>query len=96
MRAILIGYLTAALDKPGDAARHVMQFQAAVFDGSPKTLGLEDYEWDVMMELALDLDYYESDPALRREDASFFGNARMAVLIRRALERPRPLLGTGV
>ena len=43
----------------------------------------------VLADLALDLDYFEPDPAARKEDASFFGEERAISEIRAALEKLR-------
>jgi hypothetical protein len=81
----LLNLLRTALE---DAARRpnvICRFQKAIFDGNQSSLGLSSGEWDVMSQLALDLDYYESDPEWRREDASYYGDERLTEEIREAM-----------
>ena len=77
--------LRAALNEPGRRLDKIKQFQKAVFDGSQAALSLTETEWDVLTQLAQDLDYYEPDPEMRREDATFFGDERVTDEIREAL-----------
>jgi len=48
---------------------------------------------DIFDEIAYDLDYYEPDERLRREDLSFYGDDRLEIEIKSALEKLR---GRGV
>ena len=43
--------------------------------------------WEILGDLALDLEYYEPNPEWRREDKSFYGDERAVAEIRAALER---------
>ena len=59
------------------------QFQNEVFTGesSKRT----DSEYDILNGLAIDLDYYVSDPELRKEERSYYGVERLQDEVRAAL-----------
>jgi hypothetical protein len=81
----LLLLLLLALDDAASRSESIKRFQSAVFDGDQRSLGLNDIEWDVFTELAQDLDYYEPDEGLRREDPSFYGDERVEAEIKEAL-----------
>lgn len=58
----------------------VMQFQEQIWNG-------EGEENEILLELAYDLDYYEPDDELRKEDPSYYGDARLEEEIRLALQK---------
>jgi hypothetical protein len=43
--------------------------------------------WDILGDLATDLEYYEPNPEWRRESTSFYGDERAQAEIRSALQR---------
>jgi len=79
--------LQDALDHPSKRSDCIEQFQTAVFEETPSKLGLTDVEWDVVRQLAQDLDYYEPDPEARRGTPTLFGDERAVEEIRAALGR---------
>jgi hypothetical protein len=70
----------------------VRDFQERIWNTKPVP-GQTDRILEVLSELAYDLDFWEPDPAKRREDPSFFDDARARAEIQRAIERLR---GEGV
>ncbi len=86
-RQELYNLLQTALKAPGQRLDNIKRFQNAIFDGSQMALGLTDIEWDVFTQLAQDLDYYEPDSVMRREDPTFYGDERVADEIREALRK---------
>jgi hypothetical protein len=48
-------------------------------------------EWDLLVDLAYDLDYYEPNPRLRREDPTFFGDEWLEDEVRTCLTKLRQL-----
>ena len=48
---------------------------------------MTDEEWEILSNLALDLDYYVADPLRRRLDPTFYGDERLEEEIRSALAR---------
>jgi hypothetical protein len=84
-RQELYNLLQTALKAPSQRLDCIKRFQNAIFEGSQTALGLTDIEWDVFTQLAQDLDYYEPDAMMRREDPTFYGDERVADEIREAL-----------
>ena len=83
----LYNLLQSAMKVPDQRLDFIKQFQNVLLDGSQTALGLTNIEWNVFMQLAQDLDYYEPDSVMRREDPSFYGDERVAYEIREALEK---------
>lgn len=81
----LYDLLQNALKTSEQRRSSIKQIQSAIFDGDQKSLGLNEMEWDVFTQLAQDLDYYEPDPVMRREDAAFYGDERLHDELREAL-----------
>ena len=44
-------------------------------------------DWEILADLAYDLDFYVSDPSRRREDASYYGEERLIREIRESLTK---------
>jgi len=80
----LIAMLECALDKPHERARFIAKFQQAVFDAPSSTTNT--VEWQILRNLAYDLDFYEPDPQIRAEDSSYFGDEQAEREIRSALK----------
>jgi hypothetical protein len=82
----LLAILNLALSHAQERTQAIKAFQRHVFDnhGVP---GATVEQWDVLNEVALDLDYYEADPSKRQEDPSFYGDERLQKEIRETLEK---------
>lgn len=87
IRNELYDLLQTALKTSEQRRSSIKQFQTAVFDGDQKSLGLNEMEWDVLTQLAQDLDYWEPDPVMRREDATLYGDERLLDKLREALAK---------
>jgi hypothetical protein len=81
----LLQHLRVALNDPATRSESIKRFQSAVFNGDRCSLGVNDFEWDLITELAQDLDYYEQDEDFRREDPSFYGDECVEAEIKDAL-----------
>ncbi len=67
--------------------KNINVFQETVWN-SPDDESEEDNEvWKVLCDLAYDLDFFEPDPEVRREDFSLYGEERAFSEIRNALEK---------
>lgn len=86
-RKVLYDLLHATLKASVQRKNNVKHFQAIVFDGAMQSLGLSEIEWDVLTQLAQDLDFYEPDPVMRKEDASFCGEEKLCNEILEALRK---------
>ena len=71
--ALLLGIASG----PNERERRIREFQEYVFHTEAPPSGFDDREWEVMADLAYDLDFYEEDPERRREDTSFYGEERL-------------------
>lgn len=77
------------LAEPTKREEHIRRLQDSVF-GESRT-DPEDPVWKIFGDLAYDLDFFEPDPALRREDPVFFDHDELEERVRDALiklERP--------
>jgi hypothetical protein len=63
----------------------INQFQSLVWDGREFLLGQDGY--NVLADLAYDLDFFEPDPAARSKDSSYYGHDRLEEEIGTALQR---------
>lgn len=48
---------------------------------------VDERAWDILGDLATDLEYYEPNPEWRKESTSFYGEERALAKIRLALQR---------
>lgn len=81
----LISLLIEALHNPTGRDKAIKKFQLEIWQNAePLT---EDWIWEIFSDLAYDLDYYESDPAVRKEDPSYYGNERLEEEIKSALTK---------
>lgn len=83
----LVAKLEAALRQPEHRAQLIDEFQQAIFNAPaamPKTC-----EWEILGELAYDLEFYEPNPRLRVESTSYYGDERVEQEIISALEKLR-------
>ena len=69
---------------------HIRHFQALVWRQADADFDLETSLLEFLRELALDLDYYESDEQERRTDWVFYGEEVLLSLVQHALERLEP------
>ena len=80
----LIRILEEALSRPELITSLVDQLQREVFNTRG---GIEDSEeWSILRDLAYDLDFYEANSKVRREDQSFYGDERAKEEIMAALK----------
>ncbi len=63
----------------------VRAFQEAVWE-TPETDD-DASAWDLLIDLATDMEYYVPDPELRREHPSYFGDDRLIEEIQATLEK---------
>lgn len=82
----LIRLLVEALLDRQRRVHAVRQFQERVWHPGTQE-EREGDAWEVLRELAYDLDFYEPNPLMRRESASFFGDAQAEQEIREALDK---------
>lgn len=85
---ILVDLLKQALEHPEERLRKVREFQAIVWDTASEHIPPAEHSlWSIFDEIAHDLDYYEPDDALRKEDPVFYGDDRVQQLLQQALAR---------
>ena len=78
--------LRDAISQPELLARAVTGFLDSYWPAE-RPAEIEERAWDILGDLALDLEYLVPNPEWRKEDKSFFGEERAVVEIRAALER---------
>jgi hypothetical protein len=83
----LTGLLQEALSNPAERVSAIKAFQNYVFESATPVPGASAEQWQVVNDLAFDLDYYEPDPEDRGEDASFYGEQRVEDEIKEAIEK---------
>ena len=81
--------LEGAATEPSTRLERIQQFQSAVFESDAAAFGLSDHEWDVLTQLAQDLDYYEPNHQHRNESTLFYGDERVVREIQDALAKVR-------
>jgi hypothetical protein len=83
----LVPFLERALVDAGGREASIRSFQEAIWNGKvaadPETVSM-------LRDLAYDLDFFETDDAMRRQDPSFYGLERFEREVRAALKRLRP------
>jgi|DewCreStandDraft_4_1066084.scaffolds.fasta_scaffold101742_2 hypothetical protein len=77
--------LKEALNNPANRADIISAFQKDIWN--TKAGGEPNEAFTILKELAYDLDFYQPDPALRKEDASYYGEERLVEEIADALKR---------
>jgi len=75
--------LSAALHQPDQRQQLISEFQQIIWNSDLPT----SWEFEVLRDLAYDLDFYEPDVKLSAEDASFFGDERFEEEINAALRK---------
>ena len=83
----LIELLVQALNDEGNRSDVIREFQRLVWE-SDEVLGNEASE-EIFTDLAYDLDFYEPDARIRREDWSYYGDDRLEEELRSGLARLR-------
>ena len=81
----LINLLYEILGRTINKRDLIVEFQRKISDYEPSK---EEYKiYNLLNDLALDLDYYEPNPEWRKEDPSFYGDDKLEEEIRTALEK---------
>jgi hypothetical protein len=75
--------LIRALHGGDDREALVREFQRQVWDSE----GPEDAVWEVLGDLAYDLEFWVPNPEWRKEDLSYYGDERLEAEIRSALDK---------
>ncbi len=83
----LIGLLQQALSNPAERVASIKAFQHYVFESTTAVPGANPDQWQILSDLAFDLDYYEPDPKDRQEDPTFYGDQRLEAEINEALQK---------
>ena len=81
----LIKILSATYQYPEQRQQLIAEFQKTVWD-APEDHS-ESWEWEILRDLAHDLDYYEPDANKRAEDLSYINDEQVLVEIKSALEK---------
>jgi len=83
----LLEVLLKALNVRDQRTEYINQFQEIVWNDSP--VPSEEWAWDILSELAYDLEFYVADETARREDPSYYGDDRAEAEIQGALAKLR-------
>lgn len=78
-----IALLDEALRDPLSREKSVGAFQRLVWD-SPKQNAIGREAFEILADLAYDLDFFEPDPVVRMTDPSYYGNERLESEIKAA------------
>lgn len=81
----LLAILSNALKDRARRSQLINNFQQRIWHDSP--VPSEEWAWDILRELAYDLDFYVADETTRREDPSYYGDDRAEAKIQTALEQ---------
>ncbi|GIV16604.1 MAG: hypothetical protein KatS3mg022_2039 [Armatimonadota bacterium] len=85
---MLIELLRQAIEDPNKRTERIKRFQQFVWETSEHEIAPSERRiWDILDELAVDLDYYEPHEEWRRESPSFFGEEDLRQLILAAITR---------
>jgi hypothetical protein len=93
----LLGLLAKALREPIARKATIARFQTLVWDR--KEPAVPPAVDEVLRDLAHDLDFFEADPVVRKEDGVYYGHTRAEEEIRTALRKVRDMgvdLPTGI
>lgn len=75
-----VDLLSVILKNPNK--KNIYEFQNIIWN-----LDTMGDEYEILREIAYDLDYYESDPNICKEDASYYGNDKLANEVRIAIDQ---------
>ena len=81
----LIEMLIAALHEPHRRKELLAEFQSTLWETENDSQ--ERWKWEILRDLAHDLDFYEPDSTTREEDPSYFDDKRAEEEIRSALKK---------
>jgi hypothetical protein len=81
----MLALLVRILRESSTGKATVTQFQSLVWECPRHSIAKDTY--DVLADLAYDLDYFEPDPVSRAQDASYYGHERLEQEIQAALRR---------
>jgi len=81
----LLELLIKMMREPATRKASVKQFQALVWACPKASMGTDTY--DAVADLALDLDFFEPDPFLRRDGPDYYGHERLEVEVQTTLRR---------
>jgi hypothetical protein len=84
---VLVALLVQALHEPLRRKELVSRFQAMVWEGLDPSLSAPIK--DTLRDLAYDLDFFETRPAVRAEDGSYYGHREFEEEVRSSLARLR-------
>lgn len=84
----LINLLQAAARQPGQRQHFIAKFQQAVWDAPEDSSA--GREWEILRDLAYDLDFYEPNETSRAESSSYFGDEQAEKEIEAALAKLKP------
>jgi hypothetical protein len=84
----IIKLLERALAEPKNLSLYIVEIQEIAWDKIDEDAPI----FEVISDLAYDLEYFEPDPVKRSEDTSYFGEERAIMEIREALNRIREIL----
>jgi hypothetical protein len=81
----IVSLLIEALQDPRSRSETIKEAQSLVWDLRKVSMNAEVY--DVLADLAYDLDFFEPNQEMRKEDPSFYGEERLEEEIRVALRK---------
>ncbi|MGC8785738.1 MAG: hypothetical protein ACP5RN_15320 [Armatimonadota bacterium] len=85
---MLIGLLKEAIENPKNRSERIKRFQQLVWDTREDEIAPDEQQiWDILNDLAVDLDYYEPNEEWRRESPSFFGDEEVCQRILAAIAK---------
>jgi hypothetical protein len=70
---------------PSELAAAIPKLQQEIWAAADPTE--QDPQWEILRDLAYDLDYYQPNERVRSENKSFFGEERALIEIREALAK---------
>lgn len=83
----ILALLIEALHSSRARNAAIEQFQTIVWEWQTPPIDIGQQAYDILADLAVDLDYFEPDPFRRVESASYYGDERLEEEIRTALRR---------
>lgn len=78
----LLLILYEILESKSDKIDSVRKFQNQIWE-----LKIDNHQLEILNELAYDLDYYQPNVVLRKEDNSYFGEERLVIKIKSTIDR---------
>lgn len=85
---LLIEVLREALADSNKRPERIKRFQQLVWDTREDEIASGEQQiWDILNDLAVDLDYYEPNEEWRRESPSFFGDEEVCQRILAAIAK---------